>query len=167
MSVQAIRSNDISAYLEMWVVGEQISDREGIQEKGLCRFSEQGIELCPALFFMRKQKGIYVSDYVKLLAQKAELEKKQVELEKALAEARRSSQSAVIAQIKTLMKEHGLTAADLGVSGTSAQHKGKGATVPPKYRNSATGETWSGRGLKPKWVQAALDAGKTLEDFKI
>lgn len=115
----------------------------------------------------RKQKGIYVSDYVKLLAQKAELEKKQAELEKALTEARRSSQSAVIAQIKALMKEHGVTSADLGASGAGGQHKGKGATVPPKYCNSATGETWSGRGLKPKWVQAALAAGKALEDFKI
>jgi len=108
-----------------------------------------------------------VSDYVKLLAQKAELEKKRVELEKALAEAKRSSQSAVIAQIKALMQEHGVTAADLGTGGARGQQRKAHGTVPPKYRNSATGETWSGRGLKPKWVQAALATGKTLEDFRI
>jgi DNA-binding protein H-NS len=27
------------------------------------------------------------------------------------------------------------------------------------------GNAWSGRGPKPKWLKAALDAGKSLEDF--
>lgn len=35
-----------------------------------------------------------------------------------------------------------------------------------RYRNPATGETWSGRGLQPKWVAAALASGKKLEDFE-
>jgi DNA-binding protein H-NS len=39
--------------------------------------------------------------------------------------------------------------------------------VAPKYRNNATGETWTGRGLKPKWLQAALNGGAKLEDFII
>jgi DNA-binding protein H-NS len=108
-----------------------------------------------------------VSDYVKLLAQKAELEKKRIELDKALKEERRTSQSAVIAQVLGLMKEHGLSVADLRAGVLGGPGKGRGGTVPPKYRNSATGETWSGRGLKPKWVQAALDAGKTLEDLRV
>lgn len=34
-----------------------------------------------------------------------------------------------------------------------------------KYRNPETGETWSGRGLMPKWLQVATAAGKTLSDF--
>ncbi len=34
-----------------------------------------------------------------------------------------------------------------------------------RYRNPATGETWSGRGLQPKWLKAALEDGKTLADF--
>ncbi|TAK95212.1 MAG: H-NS histone family protein, partial [Aquabacterium sp.] len=37
----------------------------------------------------------------------------------------------------------------------------------PKYRNAQTGETWTGRGLQPKWVQAAVASGKKLEDFAI
>jgi hypothetical protein len=36
----------------------------------------------------------------------------------------------------------------------------------PKYRNAATGETWTGRGLQPKWVRAALEAGATLADLE-
>lgn len=36
-----------------------------------------------------------------------------------------------------------------------------------KYRNAATGETWSGRGLKPRWLTLALGEGKTLADFEV
>jgi DNA-binding protein H-NS len=47
----------------------------------------------------------------------------------------------------------------------------KGGTrgvVPPKYRNPDNpAETWAGRGLKPRWLQAALKAGGKLEDFAI
>ena len=37
-----------------------------------------------------------------------------------------------------------------------------------KYRNTETGATWSGRGLKPKWVYDWLDAnpGKTIQDLE-
>jgi len=43
----------------------------------------------------------------------------------------------------------------------------KRSIVAPKYRDSATGITWTGRGKQPKWLSAAISAGKTLEDFKI
>ena len=40
--------------------------------------------------------------------------------------------------------------------------------VHPKYRNpDEPNQTWTGRGRKAKWVEAALKAGKTLEDLKI
>ncbi len=42
----------------------------------------------------------------------------------------------------------------------------KGSKVEPKFRGPE-GETWSGRGLKPRWLQAALKEGKTLDDFRI
>lgn len=52
--------------------------------------------------------------------------------------------------------------------------RGKGArgalrgAVAPKYRNPANpAETWAGRGLKPRWLAAALKSGKKLEDFSI
>ena len=38
----------------------------------------------------------------------------------------------------------------------------KGMKVPPKYR-SPSGETWAGRGAKPRWLVAA----KKLDDFLI
>ena len=42
----------------------------------------------------------------------------------------------------------------------------KGRKVPPKYR-SRSGETWAGRGAKPRWLVAAIKGGKKLEDFLI
>ena len=112
-----------------------------------------------------------MSSYQDLLAQKAALEKQTAELEKALQEARRAERAGVIAQIKSLLSEHGLTVADLGLraggkaAGTPSSSAGR--KVAPKYRNNATGETWTGRGLQPKWIQAAIASGKKLEDFTI
>jgi DNA-binding protein H-NS len=38
----------------------------------------------------------------------------------------------------------------------------------PKYANPANRtETWTGRGRKPRWVEAALKAGKSLDDLAI
>jgi DNA-binding protein H-NS len=40
--------------------------------------------------------------------------------------------------------------------------------VFPKYRNSNPPyETWSGRGKQPRWLTAALKAGRTIEEFAI
>lgn len=39
--------------------------------------------------------------------------------------------------------------------------------LPVKYRNPETGESWSGRGLRPRWVVLAMDEGKALEDFAV
>jgi H-NS histone family len=40
--------------------------------------------------------------------------------------------------------------------------------VAPKYRNPENpAETRAGRGLKPRWLTAAIKGGKTLDDFLI
>lgn len=45
---------------------------------------------------------------------------------------------------------------------------GARGSVAPKYRNPENpSETWAGRGLKPRWLAAALKAGKKLEHFSI
>jgi DNA-binding protein H-NS len=44
----------------------------------------------------------------------------------------------------------------------------KGRKVAPKYRNPANkSETWAGRGLRPRWLQAALRGGRKIEEFAI
>ena len=98
-----------------------------------------------------------------LLAQKASLEKQ-------IADAQRAERGEAVTRVKALMAEYGLTLADLGPRATAAQRGvgGKtGAKVAPKYRNPATGQTWSGRGLKPTWLAAALADGKSLADFAL
>ncbi|RZI60584.1 MAG: H-NS histone family protein [Pseudomonas sp.] len=103
-----------------------------------------------------------------LLDRKAELDKQVASIEKQLQAARQVERQSVIVKIKALMAEHGLTAADLNAVKTSVRtHPAAGRTVAPKYRSASTGETWSGRGLKPKWVQAALNSGKSLQDLAI
>ena len=42
----------------------------------------------------------------------------------------------------------------------------KGKKVPPKYR-SPSGDTWAGRGARPRWLVAAIKRGKKLDDFLI
>jgi DNA-binding protein H-NS len=44
----------------------------------------------------------------------------------------------------------------------------RGSSVAPKYRNPDNpAETWAGRGLRPRWLSAAIKAGHKLEDFSI
>jgi DNA-binding protein H-NS len=42
----------------------------------------------------------------------------------------------------------------------------KGRKVPPRYRGPS-GETWAGRGARPRWLVAAIKGGKKLDDFLI
>jgi len=106
-----------------------------------------------------------MSNLADLIAQKAALEQE-------IAVARREARSGAIAQIKSLMSEHGLTLADLGGKAPASaplkrKRSGKGSKVPAKYRDPATGTTWSGRGLQPKWLKAALASGRKLSDFAV
>ena len=97
-----------------------------------------------------------------LLAQKAALEKQ-------IATFQREQRGTAISQIKTLMAEYGLSLADIGSKAAAAPAAPKkiAAKVAAKYRNPATGDTWSGRGLKPKWLSAAIAGGATLGDFAL
>lgn len=95
-----------------------------------------------------------------LLAQRAELEKK-------ISDAQREERASAIAKVKALMAEYGLTLADLGTRAAAAPRAASGKKVAAKYRDSVTGETWSGRGLKPNWLKAALANGRQIGDFAV
>lgn len=46
--------------------------------------------------------------------------------------------------------------------------RGAKAPVAPKYRNPENpSETWAGRGLRPRWLSAAIKMGKKVDDFLI
>ena len=48
----------------------------------------------------------------------------------------------------------------------AASKKVASKKVAAKYRGP-DGATWSGRGLKPRWLSAELTAGKNIEEFLI
>ena len=99
-----------------------------------------------------------------LLAQKAALDKQ-------IANFQREQRGEAIAQVRSLMSQYGLSLADIGSrpapAPASVKIKKAPSKVAAKYRNTATGDTWSGRGLKPKWLSAALAGGATMADFTI
>ena len=61
-----------------------------------------------------------------------------------------------------------LTKLEQFIDRSSAKKRGvkKGTTVEPKYRGPG-GETWAGRGARPKWMSALLKKGGKPEDFLI
>lgn len=81
-------------------------------------------------------------------------------------EARKSELANAINEIKALMAKHGITPADLGFGGRGGKVKAKGS-VAAKYRDPASGKTWSGRGRRPAWVVALEASGKSLDSCKI
>ncbi len=87
-------------------------------------------------------------------------------LEREIEATKKRERADAIAKVRSLMAEYGLTLADLGGRAAPAA-KPAGAKVAPKYRDAASGETWSGRGLQPNWLKAALAAGRRLDEFKL
>jgi len=98
-----------------------------------------------------------MSSYKELLAQKAALEAQ-------IAQARETEVSAALTTVKQLVADFGLTTEDLFP--TPGKKGGNGATkglkVAAKYKNPATGETWTGRGKAPRWLD-----GKDRNQFLI
>ena len=78
--------------------------------------------------------------------------------------ARRAETSAVVAEIQARMREYGITIDDL--KGGAKKSKSRGA-VAAKYRNPATGDSWSGRGRAPRWLADAMAKGRSKEEFKV
>ena len=95
-----------------------------------------------------------------LLAQKEALER---EIENTKKQAR----SEAVSKVRALMAEYGLTAADLNTRTSGKVGARAGGKVAVKYRNTATGDTWSGRGLQPKWLKAALASGRNITEFSV
>ena len=89
-------------------------------------------------------------------------------LDRKITELRTAERQEAIAKVRALMAEHGLTATDLqGNSSTKTAKAGSTKKVAAKYRDPNTGSSWTGRGLKPRWLTTALADGKTLADFAV
>ena len=78
--------------------------------------------------------------------------------------ARQAEIAAVVVEILAKMKEFGITVDDL--RGGAKKTKSRGA-VAAKFRNPATGESWSGRGRAPRWLAEEMAKGRAKEAFLI
>lgn len=83
------------------------------------------------------------------------------------ADAQRKAEvAAVIRDIRAKMAEFGITVTDLDV-GWGKRSSRAGQPVAIKYRNVATGETWTGRGKMPRWLAAEEAKGRTKDQFAV
>ena len=82
-----------------------------------------------------------------------ELLSKREELEKQIKMARQQELADAVAKVKALVDEFELTVEDVFSGGRSSRKASTAVKVPPKYKNPVTGETWTGRGKAPKWIQ--------------
>jgi DNA-binding protein H-NS len=102
------------------------------------------------------------------MASLQELLAKKEALEREIENTKKSERAEAIAKVRSLMSEYGLTLSDLsGKSPAAKSGAGKGGKVAPKYRDPSSGNTWSGRGLQPRWLKSALASGKKIDDFLI
>jgi len=102
-----------------------------------------------------------VATLQELLAQKEVLERQ-------IEDTKKHQRGEAIDKVRALMAEYGLSLADLGAkSATKGKAAGNTGKVAAKYRNPSTGESWSGRGLQPRWLKAALAGGRKIGDFAV
>lgn len=88
----------------------------------------------------------------------AEREKLDAEI-KAKLDAQKAS---VIAQIKTVVETYSIPVDELVEALGGLKSKRKGIKTKQKFRDPASGATWSGRGKEPAWIK-----GQNRDDFLI
>jgi DNA-binding protein H-NS len=103
----------------------------------------------------------------------AELQVLITEAQQQLAEKQKAMRKEVIAQIKDLAASIGATVEikfDQQTEKQDGRKRGGGQTgkVVAKYRNPDNPEeTWTGRGVSPKWMQELIASGRNKDEFLI
>jgi len=98
-----------------------------------------------------------------------ELLHQQADLNRQINELRLAQRAQAVAEIRAILAQHGLSMTDVTTAPTAAHRApaNLGKKVAPKYRHPVLGVTWTGRGLKPKWLSEELAGGKQLSDFAL
>jgi DNA-binding protein H-NS len=95
----------------------------------------------------------------------AELLELQTRVEAAISEKRAAERKKVREKAAALAAEAGFTLREV-VSKKTADRRHRKVAI--KYRNPKDpSQTWTGRGRKPLWLVAELEAGKSLEKFAV
>ena len=87
------------------------------------------------------------------------------ELQKKAQIIQQEKKAEVIREVKAKISSYGLTARDLGFSEVEKAEGKKRSSVAIKYRLGD--ETWTGRGRKPKWLEAYLNDGGDLSALAV
>jgi len=94
-----------------------------------------------------------------------EIQKIIADAQAALIEKQKSERKETIAKIKALADSIGVT---VTIHETGKKADRRQSSVAIKYRNPHNqAETWTGRGLKPKWVNMLLSQGYSLDSLAI
>lgn len=93
-----------------------------------------------------------------------ELKDLQTQVAKAIASFEDRRKKDALSELEDKAREMGFSLSELMGAGTTR----KRSPAVAKYANPAnSGDTWSGRGRKPRWFEAALKSGKSPEDMAI
>lgn len=74
-------------------------------------------------------------------------------LDEQIAQARKAELASAVSQVQELVKQFDLKAEDIFPRMRRGASRLKGGTVAAKYRDTATGSTWTGRGKPPAWIK--------------
>ena len=85
------------------------------------------------------------------------------------AEAEEVKLAEGVEQLRLTIKKYGVGLHHFKLAlGADRKRKQAPRKLPPAYRNpNNDAETWTGRGRKPRWLVAALNEGKTVEQCRI
>lgn len=93
-----------------------------------------------------------------------ELKDLRTKVDRAIATFEDRKKKEALAELEESARRLGYSLAELTALGGIRKRK----PAAPKYANPADAtDTWSGRGRKPRWVTAALAAGKSMSDLAI
>jgi DNA-binding protein H-NS len=92
---------------------------------------------------------------------------KKAQLDQEIHTTQKRERTEAISKVKILMQEYNLGISDISGKSSIKGSASKGGKVAAKYVDPASGNRWSGRGLQPKWLKAAVSAGKKLSDFAV
>ncbi|PAT36978.1 H-NS family nucleoid-associated regulatory protein [Vandammella animalimorsus] len=84
------------------------------------------------------------------------------ELEQRIQKIREQERAQAIEQVRAIVQKNDLSMTDVFGNSKVARQPGATKKVAIKYMNKATGETWTGRGKPPRWIQ-----GLDREQFKV
>ncbi|EKS9796310.1 MULTISPECIES: H-NS histone family protein [Burkholderia] len=76
--------------------------------------------------------------------------------------ARLAELEAVVAQVRELVAEYGITEDQIFGRKRAKKAESPAAAAEPKYQNPKTGETWSGRGRAPLWIRDVKNRDRFL-----